>query len=84
MKTAFVFTMMSFDGDAFFLLITCDEVGTRVVTRAKYCISFLRPFQGMVPWKPMPMLRVAATMRVSSGVAMVDEWQGDIQDETVK
>lgn len=40
------------------------------MTRAKYCISRLRPFQGMVPWKPMPMLRVAATMRVSSGVAM--------------
>lgn len=61
------------DGDGIFLEInTCDEVGTRVVTRAKYCISFLRPFQGMVPWKPMPMLRVAATMRVSSGVVIAD------------
>jgi hypothetical protein len=32
-----------------FSSLTCDEAGTRVVTRAKYCISFLRPFQGIVP-----------------------------------
>jgi hypothetical protein len=37
------------------------------VTRAKYCISLRSPVQGMVPLRPMPMVRVAATMRVSSG-----------------
>lgn len=44
---------------------TCGE--TRVVTRAKYCISLRRPVHGMVPFRPMPMLRVAATMSVNSG-----------------
>lgn len=40
--------------------------GILVVTRAKYCISLRRPFHGMVPPAPMPMLRVAATTSVSS------------------
>ena len=43
---------------------TCE--GILVVTRAKYCISLRKPFHGMVPPAPMPMLRVAATTSVSS------------------
>ncbi len=43
----------------------------RFVTRAKYAISFLRPVQGNVPAFPMPMLEVAATIRVSSCGSMV-------------
>ena len=41
--------------------------GRRLVTLAKYAISLLRPVQGSVPPRPIPMLRVAATMSVSSG-----------------
>jgi hypothetical protein len=36
------------------------------VTRAKYAISFLKPVHGRVPARPMPILFVAATMRVRS------------------
>jgi hypothetical protein len=43
----------------------------RFVTRAKYAISFLRPVQGNVPAFPMPILDVAATIRVSSCGSMV-------------
>lgn len=39
-------------------------VGTRLVTRAKYAISFLSIGQGRAPFLPMPFLCVAATMRV--------------------
>jgi hypothetical protein len=37
-----------------------------LVTRAKYAISFFRPVQGRVPPRPMPILFVAATIRVNS------------------
>jgi hypothetical protein len=37
--------------------------GRRVVTRAKYAISALSR-HGKVPFRPMPLLRVAATMSV--------------------
>jgi hypothetical protein len=40
------------------------------VTRAKYAISRLRPVQGRLPLRPMPICWVAATMRVSSGRAV--------------
>lgn len=51
--------MLSLSGE-----LTCG--GNLVVTRAKYCISLRRPCQGIEPLRPMPMLRVAATMSVNS------------------
>jgi len=45
-------------------------LGARLVTRAKYAISFFRPVQGSVPLSPMPKMpffAVAATIMVSSG-----------------
>lgn len=49
-----------------------EEAGGRLVTRAKWAISRLRPVQGRVPRRPMPMVgMVAATMRVSGGRGMV-------------
>jgi hypothetical protein len=47
------------------------EAGIRFVTRAKYAISFLNPVQGSSPARPMPMFRVAATIRVSSKGSIV-------------
>lgn len=36
------------------------------MTRAKYCISFRSPFHGIVPFSPIPIDRVAATIKVIS------------------
>lgn len=41
------------------------------MTRAKYAISFFNPVHGSVPALPMPILFVAATIRVSSRAGMV-------------
>jgi hypothetical protein len=42
--------------------------------RAKYAISFFKPVQGNVPAFPMPILVVAATIRVNSrGTIFVSE-----------
>lgn len=38
----------------------------RLVTRAKYAISLFSPVQGSVPPRPIPILLVAATIKVSS------------------
>lgn len=56
--------------------------GTREVTRAKYCISLRKPFQGMEPLSPIPIDRVAATIKVSSTGCIVDRfictWLDDV------
>ncbi len=44
----------------------------RLVTRAKYAISFLSPVQGSVPPRPIPILLVAATIKVSSRAIIVE------------
>lgn len=44
----------------------------RLVTRAKYAISFFSPVQGNVPPRPIPILLVAATIKVSSLGVMVE------------
>jgi hypothetical protein len=44
----------------------------RLVTRAKYAISFLSPVQGSVPPRPIPILVVAATINVSSRGIIVE------------
>jgi len=43
------------------------------VTRAKYAISFFKPVHGSVPALPIPILRVAATIKVNSTGSIFDE-----------
>lgn len=42
------------------------------MTRAKYAISFFSPVQGRVPARPIPILFVAATIKVSSRGVMLE------------
>ena len=53
-------------------------LGALFVTRAKYAISFFKPVQGSVPRSPMPILDVAATMRVRSGRGMAGWVSADV------
>ena len=46
----------------------------RFVTLAKYAISFCSPVQGSVLARPMPILLVAATIKVSSRAAIMDSF----------
>ena len=44
--------------------------GTRLVTRAKYAISFFSIGHGRTPPLPIPFLAVVATTRVSGGIVV--------------
>jgi hypothetical protein len=63
------------------------DVGTRLVTRAKYCISDLSR-QGREPLRPIPRVGVAATIRVKGrGFVMMEavvcsflvDWSGCLE-----
>ena len=50
-----------------------------MVTRAKYAISFFNPVQGRTPQRPMPILLVAATIKVRSWGFMLESISRDLK-----
>jgi hypothetical protein len=57
-----------------------DIASILLVTRAKYAISFFNPVQGSVPARPMPMFRVAATIKVNSKGIMVEDGAASLSE----